>query len=62
VRVEVLLNQRCRNGQFYGSFHPAAQVGPGTAKLMLSFPGWIDVNVGSKTTEVLVGEATQPAK
>jgi hypothetical protein len=62
VQVKVLLNQRCCNVQFDGSFQPAAQIGPGTAKLTLTFPGWTDVKVASMTTEIIVAEATQPAK
>jgi hypothetical protein len=42
VRAKVLLDQRCCNVQFYGSFLRPAEIGPGKAKVRLSFSEWTD--------------------
>ena len=58
IRVKVALDQRCCNARFYSTLRTPAEVGPGKAKVLLSFPAWTEVMVAPATRELAVGSGT----
>jgi hypothetical protein len=59
VRVKINLDQRCCNVRFFSTLRTPPEIGPGKAKVVLSFPAWTDMSVASAIRELRV-EDTVP--
>jgi hypothetical protein len=60
VTITLKLNKRCCNARFYSTLRTPAEVGPGKAQVVLSFPAWTDISVSPATRELAVGGGSAP--